>query len=123
MSVWQHFDVPQAGYCHAMSEAIQIVDKEFPKLLWPVNQGLQIIFSDYSGQHRAATHEVYSFLITTWEVLLGWLPLREEFRGRWLPDGRRISFKQLREPMRRRAYPHFLGLVGKLPANLITLML
>ena len=123
MTVWRHINVPEAGYAHAMSVAIQRAGRVCPNLLWPVNDGIQLLLSDYSGQHRGATHEVYSFLIATWDTVQDWLPLRDEFRARWLPDGRRISFKQLREPMRRRAYPHFLELVGLLQANLITFMI
>ena len=123
MSVWQAFDVPSAGYVNLLSKAIEFTEDKFDNLLWPVDEGLQIIISDYSGQHREATHEVYSFLVTTWDALQAWLPQREAFRSRWLPDKRRISFKQLREPMRRRAYPHFLELVGALPANLVTVMI
>lgn len=123
MSVWQAFDVPLAGYVNLLSRAIEITQSRCDDLLWPVDEGMQVIISDYSGQHRQATHEVYSFLITTWETLQGWLPLRETFRNQWLPDKRRISFKQLREPVRRRAYPHFLELADTLPANLLTVMI
>ncbi len=115
--------MPQAGYGNLLSSAIAITEYRFSDLLWPVDQGLQFIASDYSGQHRGATHEVYSFLITKWEILQNWLPLRDAFRQKWLPDGRRISFKQLREPMRRRAYCPFLELIGELPANLVTVMI
>ncbi|MBN9601107.1 MAG: hypothetical protein J0G28_15725 [Afipia sp.] len=123
MSVWQAFDAPSAGYANLLSSAIEITQRKFNDLLWPVDEGLQVIVSDYSGQHRQATYEVYSFLITTWGALQDWLPLREAFRTQWLPDKRRISFKQLREPVRRRAYPHFLELAGALPANLLTVMI
>ncbi|MGH6616672.1 hypothetical protein [Sphingomonas sp.] len=123
MTVWRAFDVPLAGYVNLFSEAIEVTEARVTDLFWPVDDGLQVITSDYSGQHREATHEVYSFLITTKSALERWLPLRKAFRDRWLPDGRRISFKQLREPMRRRAYPHFLDLAGSLPANLVTVMI
>lgn len=123
MSVWRAFDVADAGYVNAFSEAIAVTEAKLGDLFWPVDRDLQIIASDYSGQHRHATHEVYSFLITTRPALEAWLPLRQEFRAQWLRDGRRLSFKQLREPVRRRAYPHFLDLAGALPANLLTVMI
>ena len=59
-----------------------------------------IIVSDYSGQHKLASHEADSFLVTTDCALDEWQPVRLEFGNRWLPDGRRISFKQLSEPTR-----------------------
>jgi hypothetical protein len=123
MSAWRHFNVPESGFADAMSEAIARAGENCPNLLWAVDEGLQVVVSDYSGQHRAATHEAYSFLVTTWEALQSWLPQLEEFRAQWLPDGRRLSFKQLREPMRRRAYPHFLNLAALLKGNLITFMI
>lgn len=123
MSFWRAFDVPAAGYVNALSEAIAVTDARLGDLFCPVDRDLQIIASDYSGQHREATHEVYSFLVTTQPALEAWLPLRQAFRERWLPDGRRLSFKQLRESVRRRAYPHFLDLAGALPANLLTVMI
>ena len=48
---------------------------------------------------------------------------REEFRKNWLPDGRRISFKQLKESMRRRALVPFLTLAGKIHGNTITVLI
>jgi hypothetical protein len=80
------------------------------------------VASDYSGQHHGATHEIYAFLVTTLDAVEDWLPLREAFRKQWLPDHRRLSFKQLREPVRRRAFLPFLALADQLRANLITVM-
>ncbi|UDL93338.1 hypothetical protein LGH83_12150 [Lichenihabitans sp. PAMC28606] len=102
---------------------MHIVEENDSQLLWPVDASSQVIVSDYSGQHRQSTHEVYSLLATTWNELQGWLLLQEAFRADWLPDGRRMSLKQLREPLRRRVYPHFLELAGRLKANLITIMI
>ena len=120
---WRPLASHSGGYKSLLNNALQIVDKRDENFLWPVDTGTQLLVSDYSGQHRQATHEVYSFLITTMDTLNKWLPLREQFRTRWLPDGRRLSFKQLRESVRRRAFPHLLELAGCLPANLITFMI
>lgn len=122
MTVWQPVTHTEVGYAYVLSDAIAIAEAGNPDLLWPVDQGLQIVASDYSGQHRQATHETFSFLVTTDRALTDWLPSWSAFRAEWLPDGRRLSFKQLREPVRRRAYPHFLELAGRLRANLITIM-
>lgn len=119
---WRDRVSPEMGFAHLLSSTLHIVEQQNRDLLWPVRDGPQFLVSDYSGQHRQATHEVYSFLVTTKHVLDGWLPQLEEFRREFLPDGRRLSFKQLREPVRRRAYPNFLEVVGRLPANLVTIM-
>jgi hypothetical protein len=123
MSVWNSFDVPEAGYVNLLNDAIKAVERRTPNLFTPVDSGFQILASDYSGQHRGSTHDVYSFVVTTLSDLQNWLPLRDDFRSRWLPDGRRLSFKQLREPLRRRAYPHFLEMCGALRGNIITVMI
>lgn len=123
MSVWNSFDVPEAGYVNLINDAIVAVERRTPTLFTRVDTGLQILASDYSGQHRGSTHDVYSFVVTTSNYLQDWLPLRDDFRRRWLPDGRRLSFKQLREPLRRRAYPHFLETCGAMRGNIITVMI
>jgi|SRR5665213_57004 len=123
MRTWRGLSSDSGGYESLLNSALQIVDNRDQDFLWPVDLGTQVLVSDYSGQHRQATHEVYSFLITTLPTLHAWLPIWDQFRARWLPDGRRLSFKQLREPLRRRAFPHFLELAGRLPANLITIMI
>ena len=122
MTVWRPITAEGAGYASLLSDAIAATEAANPDLLWPVDEGVQFVVSDYSGQHRQATHETHAFLVTTDEALADWLPSWSAFREEWLPDGRRLSFKQLREPVRRRAYPHFLQLVGRLRANLITIM-
>ena len=81
-----------------------------------------VIASDYSGQHKGASHEAYSFLVTTRQALEDWLPVCERFRSQWLPDGRRISFKQLREPVRRRSLPFFLDAAAAIRGNVITFL-
>lgn len=113
----------QAGYLFSLSDSLRIAEAEFPNMLVPVVDSAMIVASDYSGQHKEATHEAYSFLVTTERALNDWLPSLAEFRARWLPDNRRISFKKLNEPVRWRALPPFLKAVGELYGNLITILI
>ena len=122
MGIWQPLIDNQAGYLFGLSDSISIIEAENPGLLAPVATGTMIVASDYSGQHKEASHEAYSFLVTTDEALNDWLPLLSDFRERWLPDGRRISFKQLNEPIRRRALVPFLEAASNLSGNLITVL-
>src|ERR1700722_4361966 len=123
MSVWHPLIEKQAGYLFSLSDSIAIVEAKNPELLTSVANGTMIVASDYSGQHKDASHEAYSFLVTTDLALNEWLPSLGAFRQRWLPDGRRISFKKLNEPVRRRALPYFLDMAGKLSGNLITILI
>ena len=122
MPVWTTTKEERSGYLFNLSDAISIVEARHPNLLVPLDDGVMLLVSDYSGQHKRATHEAYSFLITTNLALNDWMPSLTAFRARWLPDGRRISFKALREPVRRRALVPFLETASLLRANLITVM-
>lgn len=122
MKIWQPIVDVGAGYIFSLSDSLSVTEARYLGLLAPVEDGRLVIASDYSGQHKEATHEAYSFLVTTDLALNVWLPLLHEFRERWLPDGRRISFKKLSEPVRWRALPAFLETASKLSGNLITVL-
>ena len=107
MRVWQPIIEKQIGHLFDLSASIAIVEANNPGLLVSVKNGSMIVASDYSGQHKEATHEAYSFVVTTDEALNDWLPSLRAFRQQWLPDGRRISFKKLNEPLRQRRYGLF----------------
>jgi hypothetical protein len=123
MSVWRPLTDTRTGYLFSLSDSLRIVEAKHPDLLVPVTDGTMIVASDYSGQHKEASHEAYSFLVTADQALKEWLPLLGAFRERWLPDNRRISFKKLNEPARWRALPAFLETAGKLSGNLFTILI
>ena len=122
MPVWDRIQDQGAGFLYTLSESLALLDWRYPGLLEPVTDGLMVIASDYSGQHKGATHEAYSFLVTTQYALEDWLPIRERFRSQWLSDGRRLSFKQLREPLRWRALGPFLDAAGTIRGNVLTFL-
>jgi hypothetical protein len=123
MSVWRPLTDTRAGYLFSLSDSIAVAEAKHPGLLVPVADGTMIVASEYSGQHKEASHEAFSFLVTVDQALREWLPSLGAFRERWLPDNRRISFKKLNEPVRWRALPAFLETVGKLRGNLITILI
>lgn len=123
MPVWRHILDDRAGYLYDISNALRIVELSHPGILIPVDGGTLIVASDYSGQHKEASHEAYSFIVTVEHDLEVWLPSLRDFRGRWLPDDRRLSFKKIKEPVRWRALPAFLQTVATLNANLITILI
>ena len=93
MNVWRSLTDTRAGYLFSLSDSVRIAEAQHPDMLVSVVDGSMIVASDYSGQHKEATHEAYSFLVTTDKALNDWLPLLNNFREEWLPDNRRISFK------------------------------
>ncbi len=122
MSVWKPVRDKNAGYLFSLSDSVRAAESNYPHMLAPVGDGTMIIASDYSGQHKGATHEAYAFLITTDFALKDWLPSLMEFRERWLPDNRRISFKKLNEPLRWKSLPSFLDTAGRINGNLVTIL-
>jgi hypothetical protein len=120
--VWNRNQERGSGFVYDLSQSLALVEWRYPGLLEPVTDGLMVIASDYSGQHMRATHEAYSFLITTDSAVDEWHRIRQKFRRRWLPDGRRLSFKQLREPMRWRALGPFLKAAGTIRGNVLTFL-
>lgn len=121
MAVWKRIQDPGAGVAYSLSESLAVLEWRNPTLLRPID-GVMVVASDYSGQHKKSSHEAYSFLVTTHQVLDEWEAIRREFRNKWLPDGRRISFKQLREPLRWRALDPFLVAASMIRGNVVTIL-
>src|ERR1700749_1763439 len=122
MQVWKRVTDEESGYLFHLSQSVAFVEWKNPGILNAVNDGEFVIVSDYSGQHKQSTHEAYSFLVTTSNAIAEWLEPRHAFREKWLPDGRRLSFKELREPVRRRALIPFLQTASLLRGNLFTIL-
>lgn len=122
MPVWNRISDVSAGIASSVSDAISIVEWRNPGVLRSVSCGDMVILSDYSGQHKNSLYEAYSFLVNNMEAVSEWTEVRREFREKWLPDGRRISFKQLNEKVRAKAYPHYLAACSLLKANIITFL-
>jgi len=122
MTVWSPIRRPITGFLDNLSDSISMVEASDPGVLAEVQDSPMWIASDYSGQHKGAAHEAYSFLITTSDSLRQWNRERSVFRARFLPDGRRLSFKNANEPVRANALRPFLRLANVLKGNLVTFM-
>jgi hypothetical protein len=61
----------------------------------PLNGSRIYIASDYSGSHRGSHFDAISAIYCDVEASREWLAIQRGFRGQFLPDGRRMSFKRL----------------------------
>ncbi len=120
--VWRPICDPNAGYAYSLSDAISNLVANHRDAFLPVDDGTMIIGSDYSGQHKGAKHEAYSFLVTTLQAITDWEPARQAVRSHWLRDERRMSFKQLRDSVRWKALVPFLNCAFMLRGNLVTVL-
>ena len=78
------------------------------------------VASDYGGEHGGAVYETISYLIADIADCANWQSTRERIRAQFLPDGRRMAFKNLNDRVRRRALEPFLQSANQLPALLAT---
>lgn len=79
-----------------------------------------ILTSDYGGQHKAATHETFSFLVAGLESCAQWNEERQLVRDRFLNPNRRMSYKALNDRQRRLALLPFLSAADRIPGLLTT---
>jgi hypothetical protein len=73
-----------------------------------------ILASDYSGFHQGAKFDVSAFVLIDVSSFYAWNPARRQARDNFLPDGRRISFKGLRDGKQREFLPRFLSMASHL---------
>lgn len=78
--------------------------------------------SDYSGEHARSAYRVYSILLADLRGSRGWELSRRSVRSRWLSDGRRMSYKALRDRRRQAALPHFLSAADLISGLLLTVL-
>lgn len=123
MAVWKRMTNPDSGFTYSLSDSLSILESVHPFSLFLPNDGVMVIGSDYSGQHKGASHEAYSFVISTMPAIADWEPSRLAFRQQWLTDGRRMSFKQLRDAVRWQALVPFLESACTLRGNVVTVLL
>jgi hypothetical protein len=70
-----------------------------------------MVGSDYSGDQSRSDYRVYGFLVADTDASLLFPHARRRFRAKYLPDGRRMSYKRLNDALRRNALAPFLGAV------------
>jgi len=79
-----------------------------------------ILASDYSGEHQKPEFQVLSFLLTQKSsVLNSWEQARLSVRNKHLSDGRRMSFKDLKDALRINALLDFLDAASLLNGVLV----
>jgi hypothetical protein len=92
-----------------LSESIEEMERRGSLALPDLRTGaVMFVASDYGGQHNTAKYESLSFLFANLEESEDWNYRREELRSEFLPDGRRMSYKNLNDAKRREALFPFL---------------
>jgi hypothetical protein len=79
-----------------------------------------LCFSDYSGEEQQANYYCYSFLIMNGDNVKEWDDSRTLLRKKFIPDGRRISYKNYRDKMSRNFIEPYLEIADNIPGYLIS---
>jgi hypothetical protein len=117
---WRVISRPEFGLTAAISEAIS----DSPALNGSSIRSLRsssplLMFSDYSGAHKGARYEVFSYLVTT---AVGFSVFNAE-RGQLRDAGlgrRRMSYKALNDTIRFRSLPGYLEATDQLEGVLVS---
>jgi hypothetical protein len=78
--------------------------------------------SDYGGNHKSSGFHAYCYLIVDTGASFEWPRLRKQVRRQFLPDGRRMSFKNLGDGHRQRALVPFLQSADSICGHLVALV-
>lgn len=121
---WNPLEDPKFGLMYYFSESIKQAELQYPGLLPDLRQGPVIfIGSDYSGQHNLSQYESLSFLFADLKSCADWNNLRIKLRNRFLPDGRRMSYKNLNDAKRRNVLMPFLDAANHITGIVITILI
>ena len=105
-----------SGFMRGFSENISQMELRYPDLLPDIRRGNTIfVSSDYSGQHSLSRYETYVFVLIDLENCTTWEQLRRNWRGLFLSDGRRISYKNLNDKRCKKALLPFLRAANSIP--------
>jgi hypothetical protein len=96
----------------------------YPEASTAIRQcGAVIIGSDIGGCHPQSRHLVMTFVLVACDSSFGaWRAECKELRAKYIPDGRRISFKGLNDALKRRALPPFLHASDQLNGVLVSVI-
>lgn len=120
-AAWRPLQRSDLGFLNTLSDVLASTEKRYPGS-FPQLHGAECLFvaSDYGGEHHEASYQTIAFLIADIADLAMWQLERERIRRTFLPDGRRMAFKNLNDRVRRRALENFLRAADQLPGLLAT---
>lgn len=114
-TVWWHQDEAHLALMDTVSRQLaqyEIVNPgAFPNLR---DDQTLYVATDFGGEHREAEHETTGVLLVDSTSLGHWLPSQKTLRAKYLPDGRRMSYKGLNDHRKQQALPAFLSSANRL---------
>ena len=120
---WKYPDRPELGLMDIVSNMIRALDVTDSSSLPDIRRGSTIVVgSDYSGQHATTEYESLAFVMGDIERCRNWMVRRTSIRARSLNDGRRLSYKTLRDKKRQSVLFDFLDAANEIPGILLVIL-
>jgi hypothetical protein len=120
---WNHIG-PAHGLMSGLSDSIREMESKGILSLPDLRTGpVILVASDYGGQHNTARYESLSFLFANLEECGDWNHQREALRSEFLPDRRRMSYKNLNDNKRKEALFPFLLAANVIPGLSVTFLI
>lgn len=121
---WGLGDRPDLMAMNSLNKSIRALDVVRHNALPDLRSATKLIVaSDYGGQHASSRFEALAFVVADSDRLGGWMAARETFRAQWLPNARRMSFKNLNDRQRASALPAFLDLADQIHGLLFLVLI
>lgn len=120
---WVLRDRPELGAMNAISKLMRSIDLTDRYALPDFAHARTLLMgSDYSGQHPTSDFEALGFLIADSDRLQPWHDTRCSLRRTNLPNGRRMSFKNLGDKKRMAALPGFIDAAEQIQGLLLVVL-
>lgn len=84
----------------------------------PFDANHLLVGSDYGGHHSGSSYRTYAFLVAS-NLPSPWLTNQRSIRAKYLPDGRRMSFKRLSDSRRQESLVPFLQAADELDGHIV----
>ncbi len=122
--VWWHSENSALLLMNSVSRSLADFARQYPDGFPSLqNASALIIGSDFSGDHKDAPFESICLLLVDSASVGAWQNEREYLRMRYLPDGRRISYKGLNDRQKRSFLVPFLNSANCMNGLLLSIII
>ncbi len=122
-SNWKLEDNPALGFMNTWSAAIRRHELRHPGSIPDMRNGRTLfVGSDFSGGRERDQYSVFSALIINIDRCEAWNEKRLDLRRRFVPDGRRLSYKSLTDVRKKRFLWPFLEASNELNGLLVSVL-
>jgi hypothetical protein len=123
-NLWKYPDRPDLGLMNIFNSMVHDLDVLNNSSLPDLRRGSMVLIgSDYSGQHVTSIYESFAFVFADIQHCQKWGNMRHEIRRDILRDGRRISYKTLKDKKRLEALYDFLQGANDIPGLLVVILI